>query len=285
MDSNSVRDINSELKAVGVKTMGLIAPESKLLSKLLNDNEKIMGVVYGKYTGGLAWLVATNLRVIFIDRKLFFSSTDEISYDVVSGVKLNRAGAFSSVILHTRMGDYNITYVSPEAADIFVKYIENQRIEDRKDKPNIKEKLPILNDNEISKEASKFLNTHDLAVLSTIDRTGNVHGAVVNYAIDQDNFIYILTKTGTNKGRNINSHTQVALTVFEQGSLETVQLRGSVEVENKKQIQEKVYKKITQPRNYKSGVQLPPSTMLYEGEFIIMKITPETVNYYNYSKN
>jgi general stress protein 26 len=297
MSDKDSRNITKELKAVGVRTIGLIAPESKVLRKMLHDDELIKGVVYGKYTGGLAWLIATNKRIIFIDRKPFFTTTDELSYDIVAGVKMNSAGAFCSVILHTRMGDYTISYANPHSAEVFVRYIEEKRLETENHDDNKfntstqpePQPQPITETHSqvsepISASAVKFLNAHDLAVLSTIDDQGKVHGATVYYAIDQDNFIYIVTKSGTNKVRNIYNHHQVALTVHEQGSVETVQLQGNIDVETDERIKKTVFEKIVKSRQYRQGVQSPPITKINAGTYVVLKITPDYVSYHDFSK-
>lgn len=288
MNDQKMHKINDMLKVVGVTKLGLLTPESKVLVDVLHDDEIIGGVVYGKYTGGLAWLVATNKRIIFIDKKPFFTATDELSYDIVSGVKSSKGGMFASVILHTRLGDYTVSYVNIRCAKIFINFIENKRLENNGIENNNDLTTTLVqedkNKSNNKKEAYEFLRSHDICVLSTIDRNGNVHGAIVNYAIDQDNYFYIMTKSETNKGRNIYSHNQVALTVHEAGSLETVQLQGLVSVESNKEVIDVVSKQIIKARQYKEGKDLPPVTKL-KGDYMVLKIQPYNVSYHNYSKS
>ncbi len=124
-----MKRIQAELRAVGVGVVGIRTPEAKELAKMLHPDEHIGGVVYGRYSGGLAWLIATDRRVIFMDKKPMFATTDELTYDAVSGVKNMKVSIFDSVILHTRIGDYNIRSVNSKSANIFVKYIEHRCLE------------------------------------------------------------------------------------------------------------------------------------------------------------
>jgi general stress protein 26 len=286
MDELQKRRVRDELKAVGVGPIGLRMPESKELARILEPDEHIGGAVYGKYSGGLAWLVATDERVIFMDKKPFLTSTDELTYDVVAGVKSSRAGLFYSVVLHTRVADYAVRFINAKCANIFVKFVEMRRLESGKSAlQEAKEEgqLPIFQDS--SKAALDFLEDHDLAVLSTIDRTGNVHGAVVYYLIDQNNYIYILTKSETEKGHNVYAHSQVALTVYEPGTMQTVQLQGMAEIETNQATKKSVFDQISQPRPYRGQVQSPPVTKLREGSFMVIRITPTSMNFRDYAKS
>jgi hypothetical protein len=92
--------------------------------------------VYGRYSEGngpLQWvevmLVATDKCILFVDHKPGFSKVDELTYDVVSGVKKVYTWPFSSVTLHTRIGDYTLRFANAKCIDIFVQYIETRRLE------------------------------------------------------------------------------------------------------------------------------------------------------------
>ena len=198
MEQEKIAIIKSRLISLGVKKIGLMATELKLITNIISDNELIEGVVYGAYPGGLGWLIATDQRILFIDRKPFFSSTDEISYDVVSGIKNTHAGIFSRVTLHTKMGDFSIKYSNMIAATIFIKYIENRHLKTQEtiNRP-VDKKIVVFNDSEIS-----FLKTHDAGVLSTSSENGTVSGAVVYYLIDQYNKLYIVTKSSMSTSPN-----------------------------------------------------------------------------------
>ncbi len=61
--------IKQELKDAGLTSYGLLNSESRYLPQLIHEDEHIGGVVYGKHKNGLAMLVATDRRVIFLDKK------------------------------------------------------------------------------------------------------------------------------------------------------------------------------------------------------------------------
>jgi general stress protein 26 len=289
MDESQIDRVKKELIAAGVTRYGLVKAESKELPRILHDDEHIGGVVYGQIGGGSsAMLVATDKRVIFLDKRPLFMTTDEVTYDVVSGVKNTKAGPFTSITLHTRISDYTLRYVNAKCAHIFVEYIEGKRLEKGRYNPETSrdsEETPVLipqnfNDN----KALNFLKEHDLGVLSTVDRTGNVHGAVIYYIVDPSNFIYILTKSGTGKGRNVYAHSQVALTVHEVGTMQTLQVQGMASVETNQEIKRDVFNQVVKPRPYRGKNQLPPVTKLKEGSFMVIRINPTVLSFHDYAK-
>lgn len=295
MDKKHVKRIRAELKLAGVGKIGILTPESRHLARILHPDEHIGGAVYGLYPGGLAWLVATSHRIMFMDHKPFYTTTDEMTYDVIVGVRSTRAGPFDTVILRTRVNDYMISFVNPKSARIFVDFIETRRLEGgdydhttdhfTRDKDQPLPPLPPLPPVAavISNDALDFLKRQDLAVLSTVDRTGNVHGAVVYYLI-KNKLIYVLTGADSGKGRNIRIHGQVALTVYEPGTTQTIQMQGIAEAETDQRTKDSVFTQLVKLRPYVDGVQLPPVTQLNDGGYMVIRITPSIVSYHNYSE-
>lgn len=121
--------VKKELKDLGVSWFGLHKLESHYLPSIIHPNEKLGGVVYGHHKDGFAMLVATDRRVIFLDKKPLTVNEDEISYFVVSGVSVNQTGFVSTVTLHTRIKDYPIRTFNLKCAQIFMKYIELRSLE------------------------------------------------------------------------------------------------------------------------------------------------------------
>jgi hypothetical protein len=126
--SHSAR-IKRELSALGVTKYGLLKQESRYLPNLIHPSEQLGGVVYGRHEDGSVMLVATDRRVIYVDKKPLFVNEDEITYDVVSGVSFSHVGVGSTVTLHTRIKDYRIRTLNQKCAKRFIAYIESRRLE------------------------------------------------------------------------------------------------------------------------------------------------------------
>jgi general stress protein 26 len=271
--------VREELIKVGLSNRLLSKMSIKYLPKLIEENENIGGVIYGVYEkNNLAILVATDRRLIFVHRRPFYTTTDEISYNVVSGVKESNLAllAMMNVTLHTRIQDYSFRYVSPKAARVFVDFINRKILETdiHGDTQSVltttKTREPLKNT--IGSAAYSFLSTHRIAVLSTVGRTGIIHGATVFYLLYKDS-IYILTKSETNKAKDVISNSQVALTVTEEKAFSTLQITANAEIEVDQQTKDHVFHTISRPVEYNGKMQEPPVVQLTEGMFTVIRLT------------
>lgn len=283
MDIAHIERVKSELRKAGVTRYGLLKGESRKLPQIIHPEEHIHAAVYGRCQQGSAMLVATERRVIFIDWKPLYTTSDEISYDVIAGVTYGQQGLVSTVTLHSRIGDYQLRYVNIGVARKFVAYMEKRQLEHTKNGNSQKRPTaePLSNTVLLDAEITRFLEQHELATLSTLDRSGNVHGASVYYTYT-GGFIYVLTKELTNKARNILVHSQVALTVTDEQALKTLELEGLAEVETDLLARQQAFNKITKERVYQDGRKLPPVTNLEAGSFVVIRIAPKLAELNDY---
>lgn len=122
---------NDILKKLGAVWYDLRLPESKAIEHMLHADEQLTGIVFGHYnqtsTGlaGRGMLVATNQRVMLLDKKLGYEHLEEIEYAVVSGVSYGRVGFGATVALHSRIGDITIRTYNVRCAQKFVEAVES----------------------------------------------------------------------------------------------------------------------------------------------------------------
>jgi len=136
--------IKNELHAVGASAVDLMLAESRSLPFVIHADEHIKGVVYGRSAEGIVALVATDRRVILLDKKFLFIKYEEITYDVVSGVSCGFAGLYGTVTLHTRIGDFKLKTFNQRCALRFVDYIEERRLDRKPERDDSNETtLPI----------------------------------------------------------------------------------------------------------------------------------------------
>ena len=274
--------IRKELIAAGMSAYGLRKAESKYLPELIHKDEHIGGVVYGRYEGGSGMLIATDRRVIFLDKKPLFTTNDEVTYSVISGFKISRTGLINAITLHTRVKDFNLKYVNQLCATKFKSYLESRSLEENI--PANSTKAPASKSSPLTTEALVFLRGMDIGVLSTSDKKGVPHGAVTYYVVDLDSKIHILTKADTTKAQNVIANTNVALTVFNAEKAQTLQLQGSAAIETDEVVKRRVFDDIMKPHKYNGGYKLPPVAWLEAGMFVIITITPKSTNYSDFSK-
>lgn len=290
--------VRSELSKAGVTKYGLLKLEAKHIPELIHEGEHIEAVAYGLSKNYSAMLVATNLRVIYLDRKPFFTISDELTYEMIAGVGYNIQGRFAAVTLHTRIGDYPLRFVNLEAAEKFIHYIEKRRIEALGGNAQIAKPTNYLADNAhdesvaqllegaqpLTNEGKEFLHSHRVGTLSSIDRTGNVHGAVVYYFVDANDNIYVLTKSGTHKAHNILANHQVAMTIYSTKNLQTLQIQGMTEIEPDAGVRDFIYQQLSKSSANKGG-GIPPVAKLSEGSFMVIRIRPTQTTYNDFGNN
>lgn len=122
--------IKAELRRGGAVAYDLWLPETHYLPHIIHDGERIMATVYGRYKGGRGVLVATDQRVIFLDKKPGWLRADEMTFAVIGGVRRTRIGPVGTVTLRTRLGDYSLRTFNQKNAANFVDYIENQCLQE-----------------------------------------------------------------------------------------------------------------------------------------------------------
>jgi hypothetical protein len=138
--------VREDLRRAGVSRYGLLKNESRYIPKLIHADEQIKGVVYGRYDNGSAMLVATNKRVIFLDKKVLFTTFDEVSYDIVSGVSLSSQNGYGTLTLYTRVANYCLRFVNTKAARQFVTFLESNRLEQDPGPTNTMHNYSLLHD-------------------------------------------------------------------------------------------------------------------------------------------
>jgi hypothetical protein len=74
-------------------------------------------------------MVATDRRIIYLDKKPLFVNEEELTYEVVGGVSHGHNGLGSVVSLSTRVRNYKISTINEHCAQGFVEAIEARCVE------------------------------------------------------------------------------------------------------------------------------------------------------------
>ncbi len=287
VDRDKKERIEKELESVGVFHRQMHPFTSSYLPRALHDEEHIQAAVFGRrkesegffgFVEGM--LVATDQRVIFLDHRPGYTTMDEIAYDVVSGVNLSTTILYASITLFTKIADYKLSFANHTSAQQFADYIE-KRITKHEDRqiPTEKPAYEAL----ITNDALNFLKAHELGVLSTVERTGAISGAVVYYTMLGD-YPYFITKEDSKKADNILNNQHVAFTVFDEAQLQTAQLQGIVEQVHSDAHKIEILSAIVHSRNYADGSHTPPILRLGSSGIQTYRIIPTKFNFIDYSK-
>jgi hypothetical protein len=103
--------IEHRLSQLGFKATRFFKPEIRELQHILLDNEKIITLAQGRYYGGFALLVATDQRLLLIDKKALFLTLEDIRYDMISEIDFSSRLFDSTVSIFTFNKQHKFTTV------------------------------------------------------------------------------------------------------------------------------------------------------------------------------
>jgi hypothetical protein len=106
-----ISEIQSQLTRLGVHLSRWFTPELKELQQIMMDNEKIIAAAPGRYFSGFALLVATDLRLLLIDKRAFFMTVEDTRYDMVSEVVFSSRLYDATVHIFTLNKQHNFTSI------------------------------------------------------------------------------------------------------------------------------------------------------------------------------
>lgn len=106
-----LKALEDRLKEIGCNYRFWGRSELRELAHVLMPNEIVEHCVNGQYASGFAMLVATDQRVLLIDKKPMYLSLEDIRYDMISEIDFNH-----------RMMDANVHICTPNKSLRFVAY-------------------------------------------------------------------------------------------------------------------------------------------------------------------
>ena len=118
-----------------------------------------------------------------------------------------------------------------------------------------------------------YIDLNPVATLGTVNDDGTPHGSVVYVCTDDHrSVVYFLTKTETQKYKNLSARPIVSLTIANPDENSTVQASGMAAEIQDPQIIDTVMNKLT--RLHVSAVDwLPPVSKLRAGPYVLVGIT------------
>lgn len=135
----SQASISEQLKRIGFSQSAWGRAEVKELPNIILPEEEIFECVNGTYEGGFALLVATDVRVLLIDKKPFnYLTVEDLRFDMINEIDYNHRvfGAYVDISTGSRdlkFRSYNqtrlrklITHVQHRMAEIKKKQVTNQ---------------------------------------------------------------------------------------------------------------------------------------------------------------
>lgn len=96
--------VESQLKKISFGTSRFNRAEVRELEQILLEDEKVYECVNGYYEGGVALLVATDIRVLLIDKKpMGFLNVDDMRFDMISDIDYSQRVFGASLAINCGM--------------------------------------------------------------------------------------------------------------------------------------------------------------------------------------
>lgn len=138
-DRRSLRDVKLQLVACGASKGQLRQNEIRELPKALFENETIKAFIMGFYDGGYGMMVASDLRLLFIDVMPFGKvRVDDIPYNMVGTTTLQMGMFFGSITLYARSNIYRFWWLNKNNATDFNEYVELQMLKHQQEEVRVK---------------------------------------------------------------------------------------------------------------------------------------------------
>lgn len=116
-----------------------------------------------------------------------------------------------------------------------------------------------------------YINTHPLAVLSTVNADGMPHGSTIYAGSDEELNVYFMTKSDTTKDVNIRLHPVVALTLSGEDHQSTLQLTGTAYEINDQASGTLAFEVLSSIKHASDDFRLP-ITKIGTGQYVVYKI-------------
>lgn len=100
--------------------------EIKLLPELLQENEELCRAIAGIYNNGQGLLIATNKRLLFIDKGFVALKTEDFPICNVSSVQFESGMIMGSVKIYCSGNTAKITHIEKDSAKEFASYVSER---------------------------------------------------------------------------------------------------------------------------------------------------------------
>lgn len=122
----SLESIKAQLRFIGAGKFILARGEIRELPGILWDDEQILKVAYGIHEGGTGLLLATDKRLLFVDKRFFHLRCDEIPYDFIMGAKFKLGMFTGTLIIPSRVSDLELKGIPKRQAREFAEFIDEK---------------------------------------------------------------------------------------------------------------------------------------------------------------
>ena len=118
--------IQKELAIAGVPKRILRSQEARGLINIMGENENILGCVQGLYTEGIGLVVATNSRLLIINKSFLWTKMEDESYAMVNSILYKKGLIFGKLTLATRARRYVFNVLVKDPVESFIVILDSK---------------------------------------------------------------------------------------------------------------------------------------------------------------
>ena len=119
-----LKDIEEQIKRSGASKSFLTRREIKSLPGILWEDENVEKIAQGYYAKGTGILVATNKRLVFIDKGMIYGlRVEDFPYDKISSIQYETGLMSGKIVIFTSGNKAEIKHVYNDQARMFGDYV------------------------------------------------------------------------------------------------------------------------------------------------------------------
>jgi len=194
-----LKTVQKQLSKVGYRTGFWQRAEVKELCTVLHENEEILKAANGYYEGGFSLLVATDHRLLLVDRKPMFLTLDSIPYKMIQEISYNYRLLNSTLHIFTSNKCLDFSSWNHEQIRVILSLAQHKMKGDDAIKSDaeftLKQKQPILDEPKPVEQLDYIPSpeNHDVPAMPTLQSnfvttSSNTSHNLANLALASTNF-------------------------------------------------------------------------------------------------
>ena len=121
----SVDEVKDTMKKLGLSSAWLVKQEIAALPSILWEDEAIVGAIQGQYTDRAGLLVASQRRLIFIDKGWASLRVEDFPYDKITSIQYSTGMVFGEIIIFASGTKARITQLAKAETVAFADLARN----------------------------------------------------------------------------------------------------------------------------------------------------------------